>query len=98
MVFGTDNRGTFYGINCGRVKGGASGDVANALVVEIFEVCHRYNIDLVASWVPRSFNQDADDLSKLTRAQLHSRFPSLVEVADPLPAARAQVAGAGSRA
>ncbi len=98
VVFGTDNRGTFYGINCGRVKGGASGDVANALVVEIFEVCHRYNIDLVASWVPRSFNQDADDLSKLTRAQLHSRFPSLVEVADPLPAARAQVAGAGSRA
>ena len=92
VVFGTDNSGTFFGINAGRLKGGINEAVDNALLAEIFDLCFEHSIDLLASWVPRSFNQLADDLSKLPLEALHARFPSLIVVPDPLPDIRRRVA------
>jgi hypothetical protein len=80
VAVGLDNVNAFFGINSGRAK---KDDVSNDLLMRIFDVCFEFNIDLVASWVPRDDNQTSDDLSKLPIAALKSRFPSLHEVADP---------------
>jgi hypothetical protein len=36
----------------------------NLVALEIFQLCLRHDIDISVDWVPRDFNQIADDLSK----------------------------------
>ena len=82
VVAGVDNSGAFFGVNTGRSKEPR----CNALLLEIFDLCHFYNIDLVASWVPRDWNTEADGLSKLPLPTLRQQFDEVVVVADPLAA------------
>jgi hypothetical protein len=78
---GVDNFGAFVSINAGRSR---SSNAANEVLMSIFELCYKWNIDICATWVPRDDNTVSDDLSKPPLSQLRLRFPSLVVVPDPL--------------
>lgn len=61
VVAGLDNAGAVMALNAGRAK---ECERSNNLLIDIFDLCHKHNIELVGSWVPRDFNVAADILSK----------------------------------